>query len=70
LRHYALSLRRRFCNVRGALGGVERSVVNYVISIYLLLPKYLFNVNVLIVLNIIVLVIGRTLSFSLSRFIF
>jgi hypothetical protein len=30
LRHYALSLRRRFCNVRGALGGVGRSVVNHV----------------------------------------
>jgi hypothetical protein len=26
-----LSLRRRFCNVRGALGGVGRSVVNHVI---------------------------------------
>jgi hypothetical protein len=30
LRHYVLSLRRRFCNVRGALGGVGRSVVNHV----------------------------------------
>jgi hypothetical protein len=32
LRHYVLSLRRRFCNVRGALGGVGHLVVNHVIS--------------------------------------
>jgi hypothetical protein len=31
LRHYVLSLRRRFCNVRGALGRVGRLVVNHVI---------------------------------------
>jgi hypothetical protein len=31
LRHYVLSLRRRFCNVCGALGRVERLVVNHVI---------------------------------------
>jgi hypothetical protein len=30
LRHYVLSLRRRFCNVCGALSRVERLVVNYV----------------------------------------
>jgi hypothetical protein len=35
LRHYVLSLRRRFYNVRGALGRVERLVVNYVNSLIL-----------------------------------
>jgi hypothetical protein len=35
LRHYVLSLRRRFCNVRGALSRVGRLVVNHVNSLIL-----------------------------------
>jgi hypothetical protein len=33
LSYYVLSLRRRFCNVRRALSGVGRLVVNHVIVI-------------------------------------